>query len=55
MDGLDWDWISPGDDDDAKGNLIGKDDSTDHDWLVWILVIAVLFGENLDHHRSDCG
>ena len=29
---------------DGKANLIGKDDSTDHDRLIWVLVIAVLIG-----------
>ena len=41
--------VTGGDDDDVvggdgKANLIGKDDSTDHDRLIWVLVIAVLIG-----------
>ena len=45
--------VTGGDDDDVdddvvggdgKVNLIGKDDSTDHDRLIWVLVIAVLIG-----------
>ena len=38
-------------DDDGKANLVRKDDSTDHNRLIWVLVIAVLIGEHLGQHR----
>ena len=42
------------DDDDAIANLIRKDNSADHNRLLWVLVIAVLICQHLDHdHDHD--
>ena len=36
-----------------KGNLLREDDTSDHNRLVRVLVIAVLIGEHLDRHEGD--
>ena len=42
------------DDDDAIANLIRKDNSADHNRLLWVLVIAVLICQHLGHdHNCD--
>ena len=36
-----------------KGNLLREDDTSDHNRLVRVLVIAVLIGEHLDRDEGD--